>query len=131
MLDDAVRFRNEFRDGYNECFPQKRVKIRKIDVRKPWLDDDTLKGKIKERNRLYTLKLKASNGLVPEEADQLRTLTSEVGQLRQGLKNLFLPNNSVRQARTLGQPGGYCMTTLGRLAKGGILLAVLFLVVAG
>ena len=54
VVEDAVRFRNEFRDGYNGCFPQKRVRIRKIDVRKPWLDDDTLKGKIKERNRLHS-----------------------------------------------------------------------------
>ena len=47
IVEDAIRFRNEFRDGYNKCFPQKRVKIRRIDIRKPWLNDDTLKGKIK------------------------------------------------------------------------------------
>jgi hypothetical protein len=34
-VEDVERFRNEFRDGYNECFPQKKVKIRLIDIRKP------------------------------------------------------------------------------------------------
>ena len=24
VVEDAIRFRNEFRDGYNKCFPQKR-----------------------------------------------------------------------------------------------------------
>ena len=52
VVDDAIRFRNELRDGYNTCFPQRKVKIRKIDLRKPWLDDDLLKNKIKERNTL-------------------------------------------------------------------------------
>ena len=32
IVEDAIRFRNEFRDGYNNCFPQKRVKISKIRV---------------------------------------------------------------------------------------------------
>ena len=27
IVEDSIRFRNEFRDGYNKCFPQKRVKI--------------------------------------------------------------------------------------------------------
>ena len=49
MVEDAIRFRNEFRDGYNECFPQRKIRIKKIDIRKPWLDNDSLKGKIKEK----------------------------------------------------------------------------------
>ena len=32
MVESATRFRNELRDGYNGCFPQKKVKIRKIDL---------------------------------------------------------------------------------------------------
>ena len=33
-------------------FPTEKSKNKGIDIRKPWLDDATLKGKIKERNRL-------------------------------------------------------------------------------
>ena len=96
VVEDSIRFRNEFRDGYNKCFPQKKVKIRKIDLRKPWLNDDTLKGKIKERNRLYALGLKGRLG--PYEADQLRLLTSEVDHLRKSLKKTFF-------ARQLSEAG--------------------------
>ena len=61
MAEDAIRFKNEFRDGYNRFFPQRKVRIRRIDLRKPWLDDDTLKDKIKERNGLYALKLRGGD----------------------------------------------------------------------
>ena len=34
--EDINEFRNGLRDGYNDCFPQKRCKLRKIDIEKPW-----------------------------------------------------------------------------------------------
>ena len=49
VVEDGIKFRNEFRDKYNECFPQKRVKIRKIDKKKPWLCDDTFLSKLREK----------------------------------------------------------------------------------
>merc|ERR1711911_49855 len=85
VVEDSIRFRNELRDGYNQCFPQKRVRVRNIDIRKPWLDDDILKGKIKEKNRLYALKLRTSGGLSSVDADRLGVLTSEVGRLKHEL----------------------------------------------
>ena len=80
--EDAIRFRNELRDGYNVYFPQKMERVRKIDSRKPWLDNDALKGKIKERNRLYALKLRGISGRSSSDADRLELLTSEIGIMK-------------------------------------------------
>ena len=52
-------------------------------------DEAPFKSKIKERNRLYALNLRATGGLVPVAIDRLRVLTSEVGHLRQQLKKSF------------------------------------------
>jgi hypothetical protein len=112
-VEDVERFRNEFRDGYNECFPQKKVKIRKIDIRKPWLDDDSLKGKVKERNQLYALNLKTTVGLRPNEANQLRFLTTEVGHLRKSLKKEFFVkelSGAVKNSRA-GKVGKQCASS--------------------
>ena len=121
MAEDAIRFKNEFRDGYNRFFPQRRVRIKKIDLRKPWLDDDTLKEKIKERNGLYALKLKGGIEWVPDGTDHLRSLTLEVGQLRRQLKKSYFAeqlSRALEQARTQRLPVESCMILLGNLAKG-------------
>ena len=47
------------------------------------------KNKIKERNRLYALKLKRVHGLSPGDADRLGLLTSEIGTLKRDLKKSF------------------------------------------
>jgi hypothetical protein len=39
-MDESDRFRNEFRDIYNVCFPLVRKRVRKIDLLKPWLCDE-------------------------------------------------------------------------------------------
>ena len=49
IKEDCSRFRNEFRDAYNSFFPQKRVKVRKIDMLKPWLNNEILLSKVKVR----------------------------------------------------------------------------------
>ena len=56
---------------------------------KPWLNDARLIGKIKERNRLYALKLKNSNVMTPGSLADLRRLTNEVNHLRRDLKRSF------------------------------------------
>ena len=89
MVEDSIKFRDELMDGYNKCFPQKRKRIKRIDLKKPWLDDETLKGKIKERNRLYTLKLKTTDGCLGVYDERLRLLSSEVSNLRHYLKKTF------------------------------------------
>ena len=99
VAEDAIRFKNEFRDGYNRFFPQRRVRIKKIDLRKPWLDDDTLKEKIKERNRLYALKLRGEIEQVPDGSDRLRSLTLEVGQLRRQLKKSYFAEQLSRAGK--------------------------------
>ena len=67
MAEDVARFRNEIRDEYDRCFPQKRVRLRNIDKRKPWLNDAELLGLIKERDRLYSRNLKQPGGLTHAE----------------------------------------------------------------
>ena len=37
VAEDSVKFGKELGDGYDLCFPLKRVRIRKIDEKKPWL----------------------------------------------------------------------------------------------
>ena len=89
MADDATRFRNEFRDAYNRFFPQKKVKLNKLDYLKPWLNDDNLLSKIKQRNRLYTLSLREAHLMTPARFQELKRLTAEVNSLRRQLKKSF------------------------------------------
>ena len=44
------RFRNEFRDLYDEAFPWVEVKRKRRDEEKPWLDD----GEFKDQDELTT-----------------------------------------------------------------------------
>merc|ERR1739838_322599 len=39
VAEDSVKFENELGDVYNLCFPLKKIRIRKIDEKKPWLTD--------------------------------------------------------------------------------------------
>ena len=119
MNEDAIRFKNEFRDGYNRFFPQRRVRIKKIDLRKPWLDDDTLKEKIKERNRLYALKLRGGIERVPDGSDRLRSLTLEVGQLRRQLKKSYFAEQLSRAGKDSKAAWRVLHGFIGKLGKGG------------
>ena len=73
---------------YNVCFPLKKIRIRKIDEKKPWLTDVSFLAKVKEKNDLYALKLK-TDGLSPSDMGRLRGLTAEVNTLRRELKRSF------------------------------------------
>ena len=43
------RFRNEFRDMYDETFPLVERRRRRRDVEKPWLDDEEFKEQVREK----------------------------------------------------------------------------------
>ena len=52
------RFRNEFRDLYDEAFPWVEDKRSRRDVEKPWLDDPGFKELVGEKGELYSRKLR-------------------------------------------------------------------------
>ena len=86
---DAARFRNELRDEYNKCFPLKKVKVRKIDETKPWLNDRELLALMRKRDGLYVRNLKRPGGLPQAGLDLLRTLSAEVNRRRKDLKRSY------------------------------------------
>jgi hypothetical protein len=47
--DNVARFRNEFRDVYNEVFPLTEDKRKQKDKEKPWLDDPQFKVMVREK----------------------------------------------------------------------------------
>ena len=100
--EDVNQFRNELRDGYNNCFPLKRIKVRKLDIEKPWLNDATLLSKIKERNRLYALQI--TGELTPPGISDLRRLTNEVTRLRRDLKRSYFARRLDEAGKNSGDP---------------------------
>ena len=101
VAEDSVRFRNEFRDEYNRCFPLIKVKVRRVDMEKPWLNDAILIGKIKERNRQFALHIKETDGMTADGLVNLRQITREVNHLRRDLKKSHF-------ARQLDEAGRNC-----------------------
>ena len=59
---NVARFRNSFRDLYNESFPWVEDKRSRRDEEKPWLDDVEFKGLVKEKGVLYSKKIKGNAG---------------------------------------------------------------------
>jgi hypothetical protein len=51
-VDNAARFRNEFRDMYNVAFPVKEDKRKQKDRKKPWLDDPEFKVIVRKKGEL-------------------------------------------------------------------------------
>ena len=98
IAEDAARFRNDMRDQYNVCFPQRKVKIRKIDEKKPWLNDPELIGLIKERDKLYARNLKQPGGLLQTDLDRLQAFSADVNKRRKDMKKSFF-------AERLGEAG--------------------------
>ena len=54
------RFRNEFRDMYDEVFPWVEDKRSRKDEEKPWLDDGDFKEMVREKAELYAAKVGGS-----------------------------------------------------------------------
>ena len=85
--ENVARFRNSFRDLYNESFPWVEVKRRKRDEEKPWLDDLEFKELVKEKERLYSRKLKGL--LEVRDRERLVEVSREVNSMRRRLKRAY------------------------------------------
>ena len=59
---NIARFRNKFRDLYDESFPWVEDKRKRRDVEKPWLDDVEFRRLVEEKSRLYSRKIKGRLG---------------------------------------------------------------------
>ena len=81
--------------------PLIRVKKRKVDIMKPWLNDSVLIQKIKDRNRLFALHTKETDGCTADGLVNLRRMTREVNHLRRDLKKSHF-------ARQLDEAGRNC-----------------------
>ena len=77
------RFRNEFRDMYDEAFPWVEDKRARKDEEKPWLDDGDFKELVREKGGLYSKKMRGA--LTEEEGHRLVEVTREVNRTRQRL----------------------------------------------
>ena len=84
---NVARFRNSFRDMYDEGFPWVEDKRKRRDVEKPWLDDVEFKGLVEEKGRLYSGKLKGRLG--EDEQQRLVEISREVNRLRRRLKREY------------------------------------------
>ena len=57
---NVARFWNEFRDLYDETFPWVEDKRRRRDEEKPWLDDVEFKELVREKEDLYSRKIRGN-----------------------------------------------------------------------
>ena len=55
---NVAKFRNEFRDMYDAAFPWADRRKGRKDREKPWLDDEGFKELLREKNELYSRKLR-------------------------------------------------------------------------
>ena len=84
---NVARFRDEFRDLYDETFPWVEDKRRRRDEEKPWLDDVEFKELVREKGRLYSRKRKGD--LREGDSQRLVEVTREVNRKRKGLKKAY------------------------------------------
>ena len=84
IVANVARFRNSFRDMYDESFPWVEDKKRRKDEEKPWLDDAEFKGLVKEKGELYSRKVKGR--LSEGEQGRLVEVSNEVNRMRRRLK---------------------------------------------
>ena len=84
---NVAKFRNEFRDMYNESFPWVENKKSKRDREKPWLDDPEFKSLVEEKATLYKQKLR---GLLDDvQQHRLADVNKEVNKMRKNLKKQY------------------------------------------
>jgi hypothetical protein len=79
---NVARFRNEFRDVYNEVFPL--IEDERKTKEKPWLNDPQFKVMFKEKGELFSRKVKGRE----QEGDRerLAEVAREVNKTRQRLR---------------------------------------------
>ena len=109
---NVARFRNAFRDMYDETFPWVQDKRRRVDEEKPWLDDVEFKGLVKEKGDLYSRKIRGRLG--EGEQERLVEVSREVNGMRRRLKREYFDQR-------LGEVSGNARATwevLGEVLKG-------------
>ena len=109
---NVARFRNSFRDLYDESFPWVEDKRSRRDEEKPWLDDVEFKELVKEKGVLYSRKIKGNAG--EEECRRLVEVSREVNKMRRKLKREYFDQR-------LGEIGGDMKATwevLGEVLRG-------------
>ena len=85
--ENVARFRNSFRDMYDEAFPWVEGKRSRRDEEKPWLDDGEFKELVREKGELYSRKVK---GLLDEVGQgRLAEVYREVNRMRRRLKREY------------------------------------------
>ena len=103
---NCARFCNEFRDIYDSCFPEARRKRQRRDVDKPWLDDHHFKELVREKEELFSRKVK---GRFREgEEERLAEVTRQVNSARRRLKREYF-------SRRVGEVEGNMRATWGVL----------------
>ena len=81
------RFRNAFRDMYDEEFPWVESKKKRRDEEKPWLDDGEFKELVKEKGELYSGKIRGR--LSEGEQRRLVEVCREVNKMRRRLRREY------------------------------------------
>ena len=105
---NVARFRNEFRDLYDESFPLVEVKRKRRDEEKPWLDNAEFKGLVAEKGELYSRKVKGT--LREGEGQRLVGVCREVNKMRRRLKREYF-------GQRLGEIAGDLRATWGVLGE--------------
>ena len=109
---NVARFRNSFRDMYDEAFPWVQDRRSKRDEEKPWLDDAEFKELVRVKGGLYSRKVK---GVLGEgESERLVEVSREVNRMRRRLKREYFDQR-------LGEIGGDMRATwevLGEVLRG-------------
>ena len=86
--EDASVFFQHLKQGYDACFPPKQVRLKRIDIEKPWLHNEEMLSKLKERNRLHASTLK--NPLnADSHQERLKHLGRKINSLRRKLKKTY------------------------------------------
>jgi hypothetical protein len=83
-VDNAARFRNEFRDMYNVAFPVREDRKKKKDRKKPWLDDPGFKVIVREKGVIYSIKVKGQER--EGDRERLAEVTREENRARKRLR---------------------------------------------
>ena len=84
---NVARFRNGFRDLYDAAFPWAEDKRRRRDREKPWLDDEGFVELVKEKDALYSRKVRGA--LDEEGVGRLDGVTREVNKVRRRLRRAY------------------------------------------
>ena len=115
VRDNVARFRNEFRDVYNEVFSVFENKKKQKDREKPWLDDPDFKVIVREKGKLYSRKVKGQEQ--DGDRERLAEVTKEVNRVRQRLRRAYFSQRleeRVGDARATWEVLGRCWVVEGK-----------------